>query len=675
MSFWKKREAEDGFTPQPEPEVLKRRKKREYTKQDIYDLFHNIELFPKFCEEFLVIVPREGMTAVPFKLNKAQWYVFNRYIKDPYQRGEPIRIMCLKARQEGISTLTQALGFWSVLGHQHWAAKIIASKKEQSLTVFKMMKRFWRNLPNEPWFPTFMVSQMNRDNMEFVKPEERKYRYDPEKNPWTVNLDSHISIGSSEEDDDLGRAGTYQFVHASEVASWKRLHASLGSLLSCAQPTPQTVVLLESTAKGMNEFYDLWKDEEHAGRELESIWQKVFLPWYYDPRYEKELSSRTEKKFIDDYEEELFKRIKNDTELHEHVDQDVDDKRIWEKIFWRRWTIHNNPGFRIDPDYFNQEFPSTPTEAFRFTAQSVWNPRTIEKMEKHIRAPEWRGDLHVLFDRDDQHRKDHRGRKVSGLEKKLIPNERGRLKIFEKPKKDCFYVVTADVAEGKAVEGVSESLSKRDFSVVQVFKMAPFPPFEQVAVWHGSVAPHILGYIECALGEMYAGASKTGAYLAWENNSLGVGIQVPVIEHVGYQNVYMRREISSVSRHETHEPGWKTTSKTKYLAVHHGIMLADEGHLIIHDESTLMEMKSFSRVGENQERIRFEAARGHDDRVMAMLIAIAISEEMLVLLTKQAKGLPKEDGKSRDWRDTYGFVFPWDEEKNAGGNPYLGGDI
>ena len=63
----------------------------------------------RYIESFLKIKTKEGKI-VPFKLNESQEKLY-RAIMEQVEAGKPVRIIILKARQMGFSTLTEGLIF------------------------------------------------------------------------------------------------------------------------------------------------------------------------------------------------------------------------------------------------------------------------------------------------------------------------------------------------------------------------------------------------------------------------------------------------------------------------------------------------------------------------------------------------------------------------------------
>ena len=63
----------------------------------------------EYIEEYLYIKTKD-QRIVPLKLNTAQKLIYQK-IREVKAKGKPIRIIILKARQEGVSTLCEGLIF------------------------------------------------------------------------------------------------------------------------------------------------------------------------------------------------------------------------------------------------------------------------------------------------------------------------------------------------------------------------------------------------------------------------------------------------------------------------------------------------------------------------------------------------------------------------------------
>ena len=623
------------------------------TNKTAYELLHNIECFPEFCENYLYIQPTWGGELIPLRLNPIQRYVFYTYILPTFKAGLPLRLVVLKMRQSGISTLVEAFCFWMALGNKHRRSVIVADKEHRAKTIFTMMKRFKQNLPSPaacrkagiPELPEFIVC---RDAAGVLELNEALPKFKKTK-PNQIVMDNIIEVKTAQDKDALGRAGTYQFVHASECAYWPNLLQSMGSLLSCCHDNPYTVVVLETTAHGYNEFYDFWTNSQVGEIDVPQTWQQVFIPWYWDCRYE--LDFKADHATIDDYEDTLLEWIRNDDTL-KRIDPSLTENRIWKKLFWRRSVVRNK--FFGDIEHFKQEFPAAAHEAFRSSGRSIFSVAGLARLKKTMTEPPWTGE--VRLERDPKDDSEVRVPKVI----KMDEMDRGRLKIWIPAEPNCLYVIGADIAAGKKAAGIVKE-GKRDFSCAQIFKASCYPPLEQVAVWHGRMDPDLYGYALVALARHY-----NNALLAWEVRGPGISLLDKIYRKCRYKNVYKRKAIDSLTEKKVWKVGWDTNTKTKELMVSLGISYVRQGELIIRDEDTIGEMESYVELGER----KYGALRGHDDRVMAMLVALAAVDPQIMIIKRKAERMKVEDQASASWSPVVDDI---DEEEYI--DPILGSEV
>jgi hypothetical protein len=150
------------------------------------------------------------------------------------------------------------------------------------------------------------------------------------------------------------------------VAFWDDIEGKLTGLLESVPDDPETLVVLESTANGFNEFKDRWDDAEQGRSEYEPF----FSPWFEDPSYTKP--------FADEYEREEFLRtfgleaIGEDEPMLREQFQLTD-----EQLNWRRHKIRSSFGGKVTK--FKQEYPATPVEAFIATGSKVFEPSLVAK--------------------------------------------------------------------------------------------------------------------------------------------------------------------------------------------------------------------------------------------------------------------------------------------------------
>ena len=100
---------------------------------------------PYFANNFLKIKTKnEGI--IPFRLSNIQLDAHKR-IEQRKREGKPIKIIFLKSRQVGMSTLTEARFFSKILFQRAKNAFVLADKSDSAHNIFKMAKRYYDNLP------------------------------------------------------------------------------------------------------------------------------------------------------------------------------------------------------------------------------------------------------------------------------------------------------------------------------------------------------------------------------------------------------------------------------------------------------------------------------------------------------------------------------------------------
>src|SRR5690606_24110321 len=101
-----------------------------------------------FMEDCLMIQPKEGGGLIPFKLKPAQRMLVETMEKQR-KAGKPIRIIILKARQIGFSTVVQAYIFWWLTHHRYTSGMVIAHENEASATLWRQSVPFLAHVPTK----------------------------------------------------------------------------------------------------------------------------------------------------------------------------------------------------------------------------------------------------------------------------------------------------------------------------------------------------------------------------------------------------------------------------------------------------------------------------------------------------------------------------------------------
>lgn len=277
--------------------------------------------------------------------------------------GLPIRLIVLKARQLGISTITEAIMFWRSLMFARSRGLVVAHENESSEHLFSMTHTYWESFP---FRPLFTPKYLSRKEIE-----------------WREN-GSSLKIATAK-NTKAGRSKTLSGLHASEVGFWTKPDELMLGLRQAIPNTPRSMIVLESTANGVgNWFYNQWKATEIG----ETEYIPLFFPWWRHPEYSASYCNMTMPTGFLDTEEEALREIGCDLD----------------HILWRRWAIRNLCDGDINQ--FHQEYPSTPDEAFIVSGTNVFNLEFLKQIyhpyRETVKGQLFRTGEHVEFKPDPQ---------------------------------------------------------------------------------------------------------------------------------------------------------------------------------------------------------------------------------------------------------------------------------
>ena len=320
---------------------------------------------------------------VPLRFNPAQEQLW-RHIAPKLDSGDPIALIVLKARREGVSTFTEALLTATCFLNNYTQALVVAHKTVPTRRIWAMSERFVRSSPLR--------------SVGILKGHTIQFRH------------SVLELATAGTPD-AARSADLTCFHGSEIAFWRDPSA----MLAIRQCLPQEerafyIEVDESTANGMTEegqlFYQEWQDAV-AGK---SGLTPIFLPWHTFPQY-----TVSNNRPLPDLtaDEELLKR-----DLH----------LTWGQLRWRRHTMAAR--CQGDEDLFNQEYPATPEMAFIVSGLPFFRPSQLLWLEQHMEDGT-RGRLDLS-----------QGRIV------FYPEPKGRLRLFRPPIPGHAYVIGADSSMG-----------------------------------------------------------------------------------------------------------------------------------------------------------------------------------------------------------------------------------
>jgi hypothetical protein len=523
-----------------------------------------------YIENFLKIRDKSARI-VPFKLNPAQQIVMD-IIENDEKEGKLKRYIVLKARQMGLSTLFEALIFHDTANNENKNALIIAHEEQASVNLFNMSKLYYENLPDliRP-----MKKYSNGKILSFENPEgDENLKQD---NP---GLRSKITIATAGTGE-VARSATVHNVHASEVAFFPDAKTTMLGLMQCVPDMPNTMVVWESTANGVGDFFhEMWQKAVRGENEFTPI----FLGWFVDPTYTRPFRTDAEK-------EQLIKEVNtvsvdvNGNETHTYEYELMQKNGLtYEQLNWRRYTIANK--CQGDEMLFMQEYPATAEEAFISSGRPKFSIKALKKYQTITKEPK-RGYL----------TKDPNGNIA------FCEDEKGYISIWKQPEPDRFYCLGADVAEG-LVEG--------DYSCGMV---GDSETFDIVAMWHGHIDPDLFGMELIKLAKYY-----NDAYLGVENNNHGL-TTLSTIKKEEYWNIFFSKSYDRIADQITQKIGWSTTPRTKPLMIDKLAEFIREMYIGIYSDLVISE--AFTYIIEDNGSTNAQAGC-HDDTIMATAIMLQL---------------------------------------------------
>lgn len=301
----------------------------------------------EYIEKYIKIRDKEG-NIIDLKLNTPQQKLYD-IIKEQKKARKPVRIIILKARQMGFSTLTESILFKETVTKFNRRTGIITHLASATTNLFNMSKLMLDNLPED------MKPSIKRSNAQ-------ELIFDNDRGTGLKSRIKCMTAGTS----GVGRSDTFDNLHLSELAFWEGdVTATLTGLFQAVPNLPDTMIIIESTANGYEKFKELWDMAVNG----DSDFIPLFVAWYELPEYTMPYTG--------------FKLTEEEQKLKETYNL-TDDQ-----LEWRRWCIRNNCQGNVEQ--FHQEYPSSPDEAFISTGRCIFDKEAVIERLKHIEKPIKRG--------------------------------------------------------------------------------------------------------------------------------------------------------------------------------------------------------------------------------------------------------------------------------------------
>ena len=536
--------------------------------------------FEFWAAMFVKIKDKQGQEDIPFILNRPQ----RRYmalLESQRNANKPIRIIMLKARQWGGSTITQVYMAWIQLVHRrNWNSIICAHLKDAAANIRGMYTKLLDN------YPAWLLGSTEKPHFQ---PFERS-----SNTSHIAQRGCKITICSSESPE-ATRGNDAAMAHLSEAAFWSDTPAHtpenlIRSIYGSIALLPHSIVVIESTANGTGSYFHR---EYTRSRRGESDKDAIFVPWYEIEMYSLNIDN------IQQFASSLNKY----------------EQWLWEKgatleaIAWYRAKLRE---YAQHADMM-AEYPSDENEAFTYSGEHVFDPVAVQRLRQNCYRPIAVGDI--------------AGKQLTGSDAlcnlRFIDEQHGLLHIWHMPviehKIRNRYIVAVDVG-GRS--------HKADFSVIAVFDrigMLHGDSVELVAQWRGHIDHDLLAWKAAQIATFY-----NNALLVIESNTLETScddtrsnyILDTIASH--YRNLYARQAIGDeINETAPSRWGFHMNRSTKSALINTMINALRNNFYIEHDECACHEFDVFERKPNGS----FGAQDGeHDDilitRCMGYYIAL-----------------------------------------------------
>jgi len=506
---------------------------------------------------------------IPFVLNYPQ-RKFLLVLEGMRLSGVPIRVVLLKARQWGGSTLLRLyMGWIQIFLKAGWGSAICTTVENQALHIRGMFDTVADYHPKQ----VFDIH---------LKP----YRQSS-KNREIDGRNCVVGIGSYEEPDNL-RAFTFQMLHLSECAFWpatinKSPEGLMQNLRSTIPREEYTLIALESTANGVgNFFHGEWIKSERG----ESGYKPVFIPFFEIEEYQILIEDKNYSQFIETMNEKEWDLWRLGATL--------------ESILWHR-TFQKEENY--SDEAMSEEYPESPSAAFVSTGRRIFPHKYTQRLRITCMEPEERGEL--------------RGDEATGpgslQNLEFHPQPGGNLWVWTKPDHtidmEHRYVVFVDIG------GRHHKSNKSVVRVLDRYWMMENEKPEFVCTWRGNIDQDKLAWIATQAAQWYC-----NALLVVEDNSLdrqddGGGHFYTILDEIAehYENLYSRTDPDKIKQGAPIRYGFVTNRKTKTMIIDALYAAAREGDYVERDVRAVDEMDVF----EEKDNGRMGAVDGmFDDMVI-----------------------------------------------------------
>lgn len=581
----------------------------ETERMKVIEQFVRVRIRYDFCfwaAMFVYIKNKGGGDDVLFQLTRPQRRFVAR-LEELRLAGKPIRIILLKARQWGGSTVSQLYMAWLMLVHKVGLNSLIIAHQGTATDEIKdMFDRMIKRYPVGLLYELGASYDNNEPKMVAVGKSGAIFRV-PQRN-------CKVKLGTAERPDSC-RGGDYNLVHCSEVGIWKKTDGKspediVRSACSGILLEPYTMIVYESTANGTGNFF---QREYDAAKRGQSQFEAMFVSWFDIEKYSMP---------IDDLVAFAIHLYENRNNENENSTREESGRYLW--WLWNmgatlegiNWYIKERAKYN-DHGQMASEYPSDDIEAFVHSGARVFDKYKVEALRPACRPPRYIGDVYADADEGEDALRNIR----------FAEDHQGMLWIWALPEID----EQVEIANRYlTIVDIGGRWKKADWSVIVVidrlFMMDGGKP-SVVAQWYGHIDMDRLAWKAAQIAAFYDNAllviESNTAETKDKNRNVDGDQSFYILNQIKgvYNNMYARKQseddiINKVPR----KYGFHTNVSTKPMIISTLVKVVREAMYVERDVRCLDEYITYEKVGSS-----FGAIPGkHDDLLMTRAIGMHI---------------------------------------------------
>lgn len=581
----------------------------ETERMKVIEQFVRVRIRYDFCfwaAMFVYIKNKGGGDDVLFKLTRPQRRFVAR-LEELRLAGKPIRIILLKARQWGGSTVSQLYMAWLMLVHKVGLNSLIIAHQGTATDEIKdMFDRMIKRYPVGLLYELGASYDNNEPKMVAVGKSGAIFRV-PQRN-------CKVKLGTAERPDSC-RGGDYNLVHCSEVGIWKKTDGKspediVRSACSGILLEPYTMIVYESTANGTGNFF---QREYDAAKRGQSQFEAMFVSWFDIEKYSMP---------IDDLVAFAIHLYENRNNENENSTREESGRYLW--WLWNmgatlegiNWYIKERAKYN-DHGQMASEYPSDDIEAFVHSGARVFDKYKVEALRPACRPPRYIGDVYADADEGEDALRNIR----------FAEDHQGMLWIWALPEID----EQVEIANRYlTIVDIGGRWKKADWSVIVVFDrlfMMDGGKPSVVAQWYGHIDMDRLAWKAAQIAAFYDNAllviESNTAETKDKNRNVDGDQSFYILNQIKgvYNNMYARKQseddiINKVPR----KYGFHTNVSTKPMIISTLVKVVREAMYVERDVRCLDEYITYEKVGSS-----FGAIPGkHDDLLMTRAIGMHI---------------------------------------------------